>query len=374
MTQVQSSFAPPQRLEAGEVAAQSRGVMSLTQLTQAFEAVNDLVVVLNSHRQILYANGNVLALLGAGGLDAILGRRPGEALGCQRSHECAGGCGTTKFCAACGAVKAILTAQAGRPDCRECSITREESGDALDLLVRTTPLVIDCQACTICAIRDIGHEKRRRALERIFFHDVLNTASGLLMFSQRVADGHDAPADRQRLHDLVTRMVDEIVAQRDLMAAETSELAVRKESFSVCEFLESVVQLYSNAPVCRNRWLLIEQCTAATIETDRHLLSRVLGNLVKNALEAAPENSTVDVWAVDLDGGIEFAVHNDGVIPPAVQLQLFQRSFSTKGAGRGLGTYSIKLLAERYLGGRVSLSSNADDGTTFRVWLPRTLG
>jgi sensor histidine kinase regulating citrate/malate metabolism len=51
-------------------------------------------------------------------------------------------------------------------------------------------------------------------------------------------------------------------------------------------------------------------------------------------------------------------------------LQLFQRSFSTKGEGRGLGTYSIKLLTERILNGKVSFTSSMDDGTTFRVLIP----
>jgi sensor histidine kinase regulating citrate/malate metabolism len=51
-------------------------------------------------------------------------------------------------------------------------------------------------------------------------------------------------------------------------------------------------------------------------------------------------------------------------------LQIFQRSFSTKGAGRGLGTYSIKLLGERYLHGTVSFASSAEQGTIFQISLP----
>lgn len=67
---------------------------------------------------------------------------------------------------------------------------------------------------------------------------------------------------------------------------------------------------------------------------------------------------------------IVFWVHNPSVIPLEVQLQLFQRSFSTKGLGRGIGTYSVKLLTEKYLGGKVYFKSNEDEGTTFYVELP----
>ena len=72
--------------------------------------------------------------------------------------------------------------------------------------------------------------------------------------------------------------------------------------------------------------------------------------------------------------GAEFAVHNPEVMPPEVQLQLFQRSFSTKGEpGRGIGTYSIKLLGERYLKGKVAFTSQEPQGTTFTLTLPRNL-
>jgi signal transduction histidine kinase len=58
-----------------------------------------------------------------------------------------------------------------------------------------------------------------------------------------------------------------------------------------------------------------------------------------------------------------------------VQLQIFQRSFSTKASsGRGIGTHSMKLLGERYLGGRVEFTSRDGEGTTFRITLPKVAG
>jgi sensor histidine kinase regulating citrate/malate metabolism len=56
-------------------------------------------------------------------------------------------------------------------------------------------------------------------------------------------------------------------------------------------------------------------------------------------------------------------------MPEEVKMQLFQRSFSTKGEGRGIGTYSIRLLTENYLNGKVSFISNKTDGTVFSVEL-----
>ena len=74
--------------------------------------------------------------------------------------------------------------------------------------------------------------------------------------------------------------------------------------------------------------------------------------------------------AVPHGDGIEFRVLNPGTIPPETQLKIFQRSFSTKGVGRGLGTYGAQLIGERVLGGDVGFESNPANGTAFWIRIP----
>jgi signal transduction histidine kinase len=104
---------------------------------------------------------------------------------------------------------------------------------------------------------------------------------------------------------------------------------------------------------------------------DPVLMRRVLLNMLKNALEASKEGEVVSISLSRSDSGIGISVHNPGFIPEEAQLQVFQRSFSTKGRGRGIGTYSMKTLTEEYLGGRISFTSSEREGTTFLVELPR---
>jgi len=92
--------------------------------------------------------------------------------------------------------------------------------------------------------------------------------------------------------------------------------------------------------------------------------------MLKNALEASSTGGTVTIGAKAIKNTLEFWVHNESYMPRTSQLQVFQRSFSTKGKGRGLGTYSIKLLTERYLKGSVSFTSTEAEGTTFSISLP----
>ncbi len=113
-----------------------------------------------------------------------------------------------------------------------------------------------------------------------------------------------------------------------------------------------------------------ENSEAFTFTSDPRLVRRILINMLKNAVEAARDGDTVTAGALAGPDRVSFHVSGPGFMPRDVQLQVFNRSFSTRGADRGLGTYSMKLLAERYLGGSVSFTTSEEAGTTFTVALP----
>jgi len=341
------------------------------------DTVPDILVAINQQRQIVFANQRLFDFLGPQTVrDKVHGRRYGEVMGCIHAFETEGGCGTTEFCSTCGAIRAILSSQQGQADVQECRIIRQGNQEALDLRVWATPVAVGSEGFTIFAVVDIRHEKRRKALERIFFHDILNTAGGLEGYAEFLKEAD--PDEFDELSDIIYRLsrelIEEIQAQKTLTAAESGDLAVQPERVDALELLQDLVDVYSRHAVGKDRHLRIdEEAKEAVLVSDRTLLRRVIGNLVKNALEASEGGQTVTLGCAAQETEIEFWVHNSGFMPRPVQLQIFQRSFSTKGTGRGLGTYSIKLLTERYLKGNVSFSTSPDYGTTFRVCYPLIL-
>jgi nitrogen-specific signal transduction histidine kinase len=372
-----TAFAPAERDSPQQVSHQANAVAGSRHVRDLLDAVPNIVLILNDSRQIVYANDVMLNFLGVSDGACLLGQRPGEALDCIHSTEHEGGCGTTEFCKTCGAVRAILACQqSGKRDEQECRISRRRDGDALDLRVWTTPLFVGSNRFTTVAISDISDEKRRRALEHIFFHDVLNVAAGLKGLSDLVARGTSRPNLEffKRIQMLSRQIIDEIDTQRDLDSAETGELQVHVEQLRSRTVLESVVEVYTGHPTSLERILVIAADAAdAPLFSDGTLLRRVVGNMTKNALEACRSGESVTLGCTDSEGHVRFSVHNPGVMSEEVRLQVFQRSFSTKGRGRGLGTYSMKLLSERYLKGKVTFTTDPRIGTTFFAEFPERL-
>lgn len=108
------------------------------------------------------------------------------------------------------------------------------------------------------------------------------------------------------------------------------------------------------------------------INGDRDRLIQIFLNLINNAIEASPDNSTVDISLRIQDPGdiIQIKVHNEGEAIPEKNLEhLFEPFYTTKVTGTGLGLAIVRRLVEAH-GGSIAVSSDADSGTEFEVRLP----
>ncbi|MDP6779379.1 MAG: PAS domain-containing sensor histidine kinase [Candidatus Latescibacteria bacterium] len=373
-----TQFAPAERDSQETVRQQSDAFALIPFFREIFNAVPDTLVVLNDKRQIVFANNSLLELLGGTDMQSVCGLRVGDVLGCVHANETEGGCGTTEHCRMCGAVNAILTSQQGTQDVQECRITPDRKGEALDLKIHATPFEFSGKRYTVFSASDIRHEKRRKALERVFFSGVLGTARDLHGTAEDLLE-LDSVADlstkTSNICDLSDKLVGEITAHRILAAAENNELRPRPARLSLFKLLEGVMDSFAGHPLSENRIIRIDDEAGDTeFVGERALHKLILGHMVQNALEATTKQGDV----VTLGSGmgprtVEIWVQNPGEMSHEAQLQVFQRSFTTKGEGRGLGTYLMRLLSERYLNGRVGFTSSATGGTTFRASFPRVL-
>ncbi|HXR40047.1 MAG TPA: PAS domain-containing protein [Terracidiphilus sp.] len=150
--------APAERASAAEVAADHQKLLQEPLVHQLLDSLPEPAMILNPQRQVVLANRKLAALLSAEP-EQLLGRRPGEILTCIHSQDGAGGCGTSKFCAQCGAAGAIWESQTtNTAQVRQCTMTcaTGEGSLSLDLKVWATPLAVSGRF-TVFAVRDKGN-------------------------------------------------------------------------------------------------------------------------------------------------------------------------------------------------------------------------
>lgn len=312
-----TEFAPAERSDPSELAAQIKQVDDFIGPSCVLNMLPEGILVLNRNRQIVFANKTTQKLLEPGDPQQIYGMRPGELLDCLHASESPGGCGTTRFCSACGAVKAILKGLEGQEAVEECHLIQKKSGNALDLRVWVSPLSIDGQQFDLFFISDISDEKRRYVLERIFFHDILNTASGIFGFAELLGVVGEAELKecQDHLYILSQQLIEEIHSQRDLMKAENHELTVTFKQVDALHFINELAALYKGHEVARSKKIsIIQGSREVAFQTDAVLLARVLGNMLKNALEASEGGETVSIGCEVIDKAVRFQVHNHAYI------------------------------------------------------------
>lgn len=370
-----TAFAPAERADQESLRQEAGELLKISLLHKLYEALEIIILILNQQRQIVFANRRLLEFLGIDSLETVIGQRPGEVFDCVHAFEEKGGCGTTEFCSQCGAINAILKSQAGNQKVvQECHILRKNGKQALDVKISSSPFAIGNQAYTIFAIEDISDKKRRRVLERLFFHDIMNSAVGVRALSELIPNVPDKeiPEVGRMINTGANSMVMEIDSQKELAAIESNELVPKLAPVNISKLFQTINAIYNNHDIAKGKHLIIRPVAPqVSIKTDPVLLGRVLSNMTKNALESSAPGDAVTIGFDRLnDKEARFFVHNSIVMPREVQLQIFQRSFSTKGEGRGLGTYSIKLITERYLNGRAYFTSEKGEGTFFYVSLP----
>lgn len=107
------------------------------------------------------------------------------------------------------------------------------------------------------------------------------------------------------------------------------------------------------------------------VRADREKLTRVVGHIVQNAIEATPYTGKVGVTLARNEGWAEVVVTDTGVgmDEAFIRERLFRPFDSTKGTGMGIGAYECKAYVQE-LGGDITVDSQLGQGSRFTLRLP----
>ncbi len=349
-------------------------------IVELLEATSALVMVLNRHRQILYTSSHFRKLIGEPDESELLGLRPGDALRCIRVNESPNGCAGSGACRYCVCLQLILSAmEMGESKSGEAVIQQlgPMGEHSLNFMQHVVPAQLFDEPIYIVTFVDVSDKLYRRWMEKLFFHDLINRMGALSnylkMMKKDVPEG--AGADLAFVESSFRDLLGDVQAQKLMFEAESGEIQTEWIHLKPANILGSLLQLYGKHDLAAGKELILEmEAPEERVRADYPLLYRVLENMLRNALEATSPGQKVRAGcrSVTVEGErvLEMWVHNTEAMKEDVSSRVFQRSFSTKGLNRGLGTYSMKLFGERILSGTVGFRSERGLGTEFYFQLP----
>jgi len=225
-------------------------------------------------------------------------------------------------------------------------------------------------------------EELRDEFMQTIVHDLRNPLTSILFALDMIKDQPDAlrlPPEMAMMiaisRDNSWRMLGMVNAMLDMSKLESGLMPLQRESITLAELVEQSFRFQSQLAARRELLLLNDvPYDLPIVYADRTLISRVLQNLIDNAIKYAPQGSNITIRACvePPQQAIQVSIHDDGPgIPAELRSQLFQKFSSEKSArgGTGLGLAYCRLAIEAHKG-KIWVECEEGQGTTFLFTLP----
>ncbi|MEX0966331.1 MAG: ATP-binding protein [Bacteroidia bacterium] len=215
-----------------------------------------------------------------------------------------------------------------------------------------------------------------REMAKQVAHEIKNPLTPMKLNIQQLQRAwQNHPESLDKLLPKVTAILISQIDTLSQIATEFSAFAKMPEGSN--EQLELNREIRDIAALYGNTRGITVTCTTEPhpvyIYADKNQFSRVLNNLVKNALQAIPENREGIIHLqLRTDGAlVRLEITDNGVgIPPDKQEQIFTPNFSTKTSGMGLGLPIVKKIVENS-GGTITFRSKPGKGSVFILVFPQ---
>ena len=241
------------------------------------------------------------------------------------------------------------------------------------------------QLGAVAVLHDVTRLRRLETVRREFVanasHELQTPITAIKAMAETLlAGGRDDPVLAERFLQDLTRQADRLGALvRDLLDLASVEAGAHSHGadvVSVSEVAVAVVDELRSLAGQRNVLLELEVPEHLSVSCDWSALSRILSNLLDNAIKYTESGGKAGITAVGSGRTVSITVWDTGIGIPSADLErVFERFYRVdKGRSRALGGTGLGLSIVRHLteavGGSVSLDSQLGKGSRFTVTLP----
>jgi nitrogen fixation/metabolism regulation signal transduction histidine kinase len=258
-------------------------------------------------------------------------------------------------------------------DQRNEKIVIEDGSKEINLLVRSYNNMVDKLEDSAAILAQSEREQAWREMAKQVAHEIKNPLTPMrltVQSFQRKFDVND-PNMSKKLDDytkIILQQIDTMSAVANAFSNFATMPAQQNETLNVVYIVKMALEIFNENYI---QFSALEEEIIAKL--DRTQLIRVITNLVKNAIQAIPEeqeNKMVFVTVFRQDNEVKIAVKDNGKgISEENQDRVFEPKFTTKSSGMGLGLAIIKNIIENYHG-RITFETEPNVGTEFLVSFP----
>ncbi|MGB6092384.1 MAG: ATP-binding protein [Moheibacter sp.] len=211
-----------------------------------------------------------------------------------------------------------------------------------------------------------------REMAKQVAHEIKNPLTPMRMLIQNYVRKYnpDDPNAKEKLDDLSETLISQIDTMSAIAEAfsDFARLPVRNdEEIDVAETIRTALEVFPRDSVQFN-----SSAKELKINFDRIYLIRIITNLVKNSIQAIPEERKpeISVSLQKIKDYIIIRVTDNGMgIPPHLGDKIFEPKFTTTTGGTGLGLAMVKKIVEDY-NGEIRYISEEGRGTEFIIRIP----
>lgn len=256
---------------------------------------------------------------------------------------------------------------------RNEKIVIEDGSKEINLLIKSYNTMVDKLEESATILAQSEREQAWREMAKQVAHEIKNPLTPMrltVQSFQRKFDPND-PNITQKLDDYtktILQQIDTMTAVAGAFSNFATMPAQQNETLNVVRIVKMALEIFNEDYI---QFSALEDEIIAKL--DRTQLIRVITNLVKNAIQAIPEeqeNKLVFVTVFRQDNEVKIAVKDNGKgISKENQERVFEPKFTTKSSGMGLGLAIIKNIIENY-NGTITFETEPNVGTEFLVSFP----
>ncbi len=350
----------------------NKAIERLLEASDVLDAVSSSYIITNSRAEIVYCNKAFLQNYDLDTEIDIDHLHPGDVFKCINANSGKSACGTHPKCKYCNFRNCIIESIEEQTQVQKEAIINNVNNKMTALLITATPFIFDNQSFVSISTIDITDRKKKDLMESVFFHDLINLAGSLDAYLSVLStyEPQELVKHINTVKQISSQVLDEIISHREISKAEENQLEVEISEIEISDLIDGINDIFNFHPSKTNKQIQFNLKNDFIIESDRKLLERTLINMIKNALEAVSPGAVVNINITKLLNEVIIEVNNPGKLKEDIIPYIFTYGYSTKGKGRGIGTYSIKLLGENFLKGKAWFESDEVNGTSFYLKIP----